>query len=266
MSFYNSENYIYIEIIYKPNEKNEDKVRIFGENFINNNKQKCSIIYNEKEYQLKEYFEEIDDSYNHKDQIILKLKIISQIMDISYMFYECNTLFSFSDILFFNNDNSKDTISESNTLDIMNINNNSDNFDIYHQNDTSFLSQKISTISKKSNTNFTDYIYLDDNLLPSKIISNINNMNSMFYRCNSLKSLPDISNWNTENVQYMSNLFYECKSLISLPDISKWNTENVVDMSNLFYECKSLVSLPDISKWNTVNVKAMDNMFYECNS
>ena len=88
MSFYNSENYIYIEIIYKPNEKNEDKVRIFRENFINNNKQKCSIIYNEKEYQLKEYFEEIDDNYNHKDQIILKLKIISQIMDISYMFYE----------------------------------------------------------------------------------------------------------------------------------------------------------------------------------
>ena len=158
MSFNNFKKYIYIEIEYKPNEKNENKVRIFGTNFINNNKEKCLIIYNEIEYQLKEYFEEIDDNYNHKDQIIFKLKIISQIMDISYMFKECNTLFSFSDILFFNNDNSKDTISESNTLDIMNINNNSDNFDIYHQNDTSFLSQKISTISKKSNTNFTDNI------------------------------------------------------------------------------------------------------------
>ena len=43
-------------------------------------------------------------------------------------------------------------------------------------------------------------------------------------------------------------LFGECSSLKSLPDISKWNTNKVTDMSSLFYYCSSLESLPDISK------------------
>ena len=52
-------------------------------------------------------------------------------------------------------------------------------------------------------------------------------------------------------------MFYECSSLKSLPDISKWNTNNVTDMSNMFCGCNSLQSLPDISKWNTNNVTNM---------
>ena len=52
----------------------------------------------------------------------------------------------------------------------------------------------------------------------------------------------------------MSLLFYKCSSLKSLPDISKWKTKNVTDMNMLFYECSSLKELPDISKWNIMNV------------
>ena len=46
-----------IEIIYKPKKNNKEKVRIFGKWFIDNNIQKCRIIYNNKEYELKEYLE-----------------------------------------------------------------------------------------------------------------------------------------------------------------------------------------------------------------
>ena len=45
-------------------------------------------------------------------------------------------------------------------------------------------------------------------------------MSHLFYNCSSLKSLPDISNWNTTNVNNMSSLFDNCESLESLPDIS----------------------------------------------
>ena len=45
----------------------------------------------------------------------------------------------------------------------------------------------------------------------------------------------------------MSYMFYKCNSLISLPDLSKWNTENVKDMTAMFCECNSLIDLPDIS-------------------
>ena len=50
-----------IEIIYKPikeeeeeeNEDKKEKIRIFGETFVNNNYQKCKMIYNNEEYELK---------------------------------------------------------------------------------------------------------------------------------------------------------------------------------------------------------------------
>ena len=49
----------------------------------------------------------------------------------------------------------------------------------------------------------------------------------------------------------MSYMFYNCDSLKSLPDISKWDTKNATNMSYMFYNCDSLESLPDLSKQNT---------------
>ena len=50
----------------------------------------------------------------------------------------------------------------------------------------------------------------------------------------------------------------ECESLKSLPDISKWDTGKVTDMNNLFSNCKSLTHLPDISKWSTSNIQSLN--------
>ena len=43
----------------------------------------------------------------------------------------------------------------------------------------------------------------------------------------------------------MNGLFCGCSSLKSLTDISKWNTNNVTDMTGLFHECSLLKSLLD---------------------
>ena len=53
-------------------------------------------------------------------------------------------------------------------------------------------------------------------------------------------------------------MFEACSSLKSLPDISKWNTNNVNDMQCMFEGCKSLKSLPDISKKNANNGEVMN--------
>ena len=42
----------------------------------------------------------------------------------------------------------------------------------------------------------------------------------------------------------MSKMFYECESLSSLPDMSKWNTSNVTDMSEMFYGCNESLKIP----------------------
>ena len=68
-------------------------------------------------------------------------------------------------------------------------------------------------------------------------------MMSMFYGCSSLSSLPDISNWNTNNVTNMWGIFCGCSSLSFLPDISKWSTNKVKDMRYMFRGCSSLSSL-----------------------
>ena len=55
-----------------------------------------------------------------------------------------------------------------------------------------------------------------------------------FNGCESARSLPDISNWNTKNVQKMNKMFSDCLCLKELPDLSNWDTFNVIIMNSMF--------------------------------
>ena len=70
---------IKLKAVYKPNEFHEEKVRILGKKFFEKNEFKGLIIYNNKQYELKEYIEDIDINYNHKSEFKIKfffLKIL----------------------------------------------------------------------------------------------------------------------------------------------------------------------------------------------
>ena len=43
----------------------------------------------------------------------------------------------------------------------------------------------------------------------------------LFFDCSLLKSIPDISNWNTKLTSNLSSIFSGCSSLVSIPDIYK---------------------------------------------
>ena len=43
----------------------------------------------------------------------------------------------------------------------------------------------------------------------------------MFCECFSLKSLPDITEWDFSHVKKMRNMFYKCLSLTSFPNSDK---------------------------------------------
>jgi surface protein len=83
-----------ITIVYNI-KKGEDKVKIFGSNFVKNNINNCKIIYQNREYELKEYFE---DFSKNDSKLQIKLTEINNIQDTSYMFYECTSLISLPDI------------------------------------------------------------------------------------------------------------------------------------------------------------------------
>ena len=92
-----------IKIIYQINKKvneahddqkkeiDESEIRIFGKEFVNNNKNNCKIIYNGKEYELTETF-------NIKDKLEIKLIGINAISNMSCIFAECENLMSLPDI------------------------------------------------------------------------------------------------------------------------------------------------------------------------
>ena len=77
-------------------------------------------------------------------------------------------------------------------------------------------------------------------------------MSSIFASCKSLKGLPDISEWKTNNVKNIECLFQNCSSLVYIPSISKWNIKTN-KINNIFEGCSSLLIIPDISKWQINN-------------
>jgi surface protein len=77
--------------------KEEKTIRIFGEKFVKNNKDKCKIIVNEKTYELSENYK-IEEK-NLKEGILeIKLIVKNNLTDLSFMFSECTNLISLVNI------------------------------------------------------------------------------------------------------------------------------------------------------------------------
>ena len=50
----------------------------------------------------------------------------------------------------------------------------------------------------------------------------------MFEDCKSLSSVHNFQNLITKNLQAIFNLFYGCNSLLYINDISNWNLNNII--------------------------------------
>ena len=72
-----------INIIYTKPDRNK-KIKLFGKNFVKNNNKKLKIKYNNKKYELSEYFSDYDTIFSPIifDSVISKKLIISIIIKI----------------------------------------------------------------------------------------------------------------------------------------------------------------------------------------
>ncbi|MDK8794248.1 BspA family leucine-rich repeat surface protein [Corynebacterium sp. MSK041] len=71
--------------------------------------------------------------------------------------------------------------------------------------------------------------------LPFKLdTSQVTNMESMFYGCSSLTSVPEMD---TSQVTNMESMFYGCSSLTQVPEM---DTSQVTNMRAMFDGCSSL--------------------------
>ena len=207
---------------------------------INNEKE---IIKNSELY-LNE--KKINCCYNCKfekaGQYTINIIFKNPLMDINYMFNECNKLLS---------------------IDLSNFNtNNVTNMSYMFYNCSSLTSLNLSNLNTNNVTNMS-YMFNKCSSLTSINLSNfntnnVNNMSWMFYYCSSLISL-NLSNFNTNNVNNMYSMFSDCSSLTSL-NLSNFNTNNVNNMEYMFFYCSSLISL-NLSNFNSNNVSDMKYMF-----
>jgi len=247
-----------------------DNIRILGNDFVKNNKNKGKLIINNKKYKLKEF---IKTKEFKDDKIKINMILSKELSIISYLFDNCYKLkeFYFCDDEINMEDEAHPILEEYNDYDNdldynENANNDSEN-SLYKNLRTDDIYSNCSGITTETKMeekyNNSTINYIKDNIIIYQH-SYYYDMSYMLNNCISISSLPDISNLNTKKVRNLSRMFSGCVSLSSLPDISKWNTNNVNDMSYIFSDCVSLSSLPDISKWTTNNVKYMSGIIYNC--
>ena len=85
------------KLIYKIN-LNKNKIRIFNNKFVNNNKNKCNLIYKNRIFPLKEYFSIEDIEKEKTNKLIIYLIEFENITDLSYMFQDCTALEEYTNL------------------------------------------------------------------------------------------------------------------------------------------------------------------------
>ena len=200
----------------------EEYIKIFGNNFVKNNKS-LDIFINGNINKITTNYKLESDEIN---MLTIEFKYNNNISDISYMFEGCKD-FEYLEICW------------PDTSKIINI-----NYvfkDCQNLKDIKGLS-KWNTENVKSMVGFFYGCFSLESLpdISEWSTENVIDMSYLFYECCSLESLPDISKWNIKNVNNINHLLYDCSSLKSLPDISRWNIKKVKDISYLFYGCNSL--------------------------
>ena len=186
------------------------------------------------------------DSYRHVKEMNLENFDVSNVTDMTDMFYMCESMETLN-------------VSSWNTANVTSIRNifswctNLKNLDVSRWN-----TSKMKDISSA----FAYCRALRSLDVSGWNTSSVTDMYGTFYTCPLLTRL-DLSGWNTSNVEDMGNMFAYCNALKSL-NVSGWNTSKVFDMEKMFYDCTNLKKL-DLSSWDTSGLSFLyDKMFFYC--
>ena len=215
--------------VYQVNQK-DSPIKIFGENFVEKNKNNCKIIIEGKEMNLM-------SSYLYKEkQKLLKVKLITNknINNLSHIFQGCSNLIALGE----------DSIM---TEDVIDMSYAFDGCSSLEDLDgiSNFKTEKVENMSFMFR-GCTSLKNLDP--LENWKTNNVIYMNSMFENCSNLINLDGLSNWDTKNVIDMNSMFKKCSLLNSIIGIYGFNTDKVKNMNNIFDECYNLQT-DEVENW-----------------
>ena len=227
-----------IMIKYKDN-PNEKDIMLIGKNFINNNRKNIELYFNGNKLDILLKYNK--NNYKLKNIFEVKIKIINPLTNMSYMFYDCSSIISISDL---------HKIDTSQVTDMS-----------YAFGGCSSL-ESLQDISRWDTSNVTSmkFMFGECKSLTELDISkwntkNVVDISYMFCSCIKLVQLPDISKWDISKIKDMSGLFSGCSNLRNIDSIYNWNLKKVTNASYMFSNCTSLstkitsnIQLPENAK------------------
>ena len=276
---------------YKINQK-DNRIKIFGETFVEENRDKCVIIYKNNIYPLKGYirskfedkleillidFAEMDDKiFIFRKSNILKEKInddiknnlIKEKVQVKYQKEEGkkkiqkleeNDAFNLFDVIQDKNNSHKNFKSnEIYAKKNFKIELNSDSSELNSKNEVKdiflFLNRYVKNATS-INKNFNLY-FTDNTDSKFSITDDTKEINQHF----------DVENCMRFNDITLNHIFNGYTSLYSLLDKNKMFSNKIKDMSFMFDGCKSLISFIDLTKSNKMIVTGIASMFSNCSS
>jgi len=189
-SFFKEDKNIIILIYEKESYYNNN---IFGEKFVENNKNNIELIINGIKSELvKEY--ELRGGENK-----IEIKIKNKITNLEYMFYKCNSLKNIEELKY---------------LDTKEINNFSYMFShCYSLSDIKGLEKWNVSNGNNFSHMFSCCNISDIKGLEKWNVSNGNNFSNMFNHCYSLSDIKGLEKWNVSNGNNFSSMFDSCSNL-----------------------------------------------------
>ena len=85
----------------------------------------------------------------------------------------------------------------------------------------------------------------------------------MFNKCNKIKEIKGINNFNTSKFTNMNSMFGSCYKLQYL-NLTNFDTSNINDMAGILADCHGLKEIKGINNFNTTKVINMECMFSAC--
>lgn len=200
------------------------KIRIFGREFVYNNKEKCVILVKNVQKPLSEFYEFSQDELEENHLLVVTIVELQPITDMSYMFHGCKYLLNLPDLEKWDTKNVTKMNYMFGKLQLKSLS------DLSKWNTQNVVSMSAMFMGCRGLEELPDISTWDT--------KNVTSMECMFMDCRSLKSLPDISKWDTGKVTSMESMFSFCQKLTSLPNLRNWNLSSIESQEDMFDNCE----------------------------
>ena len=260
-----------INLKYKTLEENVHT--IFGNEFVENNKNNITLKINGKQSPL------ISKYKLNKGENDIIICIKNKLTNLSNMFKSCGTLYNIDELKYLNTKFVTDFSYMFSGSSISNIKA-LENWDVSKVTNFQYMFSDCIQLSNitplkhwnvSSGTNFKSMFKSDSQItnirpLENWDISKAKDLEAFFSGLIDLIDLTPVQNWNVSKCKSFKSLFNNCNKISDLSPLKNWDVSNGTDFSYMFYSCSLINDLKPIENWDVSKGDNFVKMFSGCKS